>query len=565
MLVVWFAFAPLGGWPLNDDPFYAKPIAFWAAGEGLLWVRQQGALTASSAAHVFTGLLGSSNQEFSYRTLFLVCIAQQALGAAAIFILARSLALSVGFAILASMTLALFPLYFGHAFTFMTDGPATAWSSIACACLVWGILKQDWRWLCLGSCAIGWGYWTRQTNGLLILAPLFAMGFHRWGTLKSQSLSLHHYVAVVAGASIAFFLLETGWIMPSSLVRITDIAPSPETGYAKRVVIAAYGFLLLAGWYAIPWLPLLVHEAARARTQMASGIRRLCMGAALFVLLVGGSPLAMTWGRACITISTGTFIQNGHYGPVFLSDMDVPGRWGELGGVAWPLWIWTSLSFLALLSISSVSWWVVWTGVHCIHRSKYATDIRLTAALGLAAMVGLSVLAILFFVEPHMDRYWLFLFPAMVISWLLLAAKCEWRMSRFAFAWAVLWMFLHFGVSVVFTHDMLTWNDVRWKFVNAKLASGMPAERIDAGRDVNAWLRLDEDADSMPRLGDTGPWWSGRATIALAVGQRPGWHEIDRLPWSAWATCREHHLLVLERGQSKNLSGPKRLVEETLP
>jgi len=81
--------------------------------------------------------------------------------------------------------------------------------------------------------------------------------------------------------------------MPSSLVCINDISPGPESGYLKRVVIAAYGFLLLAGWYAIPWLPLLLREAARGQAQMASGYRRVCMGTATFVLLVGGLPLAL--------------------------------------------------------------------------------------------------------------------------------------------------------------------------------------------------------------------------------------------------------------------------------
>jgi hypothetical protein len=103
-------------------------------------------------------------------------------------------------------------------------------------------------------------------------------------------------------------------------------------------------------------------------------------------------------------------------------------------------------------------------------------------------------------------------------------------------------------MSLAFTHDMLAWNDVRWRFVNEQLASGVKAESIDGGRDVNAWLRLDEDPNTSARTGDTSKWWSGRATIAIAIGNRPGWHEVQRLPWFAWATGgTTHHLLVLER------------------
>ena len=447
----------------------------------------------------------------------------------------------------------------------MTDGPATAWSSIACASLVLGVIKNDWRWLCVGSLAFGWGYWIRQTNGLLVLAPLIALGLHRWHKAYRVPPGLKQFAAVIVGTGVACLLLEAGGVLTTSLERISDVAPSPGSGYVKQVVIAAYGFLLLVGWYAIPWLPLLLREAIRAESLLTTGYRRVCMGFAIFVLLVGFAPLVLTLGRACITNSTGAFIQNGHYGPIFLSDMDELGRWGELDGVAWPLWVWTSLSIVALLSSSMVFWWGAWTGVQFFSRSEFAADSRLSAAFGLVVMTGLSTVAILLLIEPHMDRYWLFLFPALVIWLLLIAAKCEWKIPRFAVAWAALWMFLHIGISVVFTHDMLSWNDVRWRFVKSQLAAGVLAERIDAGRDVNAWLRLDEDTDSMPRPGDTSKWWSGRAAIALAVGQRPGWHETDRLPWRAWATCRNHHLLVLERNDSVDSPSHRRINKESSP
>ncbi len=298
---------------------------------------------------------------------------------------------------------------------------------------------------------------------------------------------------------------------------------------------------------------------------MTLASRRICQAIASLALFVSLLPLVLTQGRACITNSTGAFIQNGHFGPIFLSDMDEPGRWGELGGVEWPLWVWTTLSGLALMSIGAIAWWVAWTAVQWCSRTTHAADSRLVAALGLLLMTGLSAVAILFFVEPHMDRYLLFLFPPLIITWLLIAAKCEWRLSRFAIGWAAMWMALNVGISVVFTHDMLAWNDTRWRFVNAQLAAGLPAEQLDAGRDVNAWLRLDEDADTLPRKGDASKWWSGRANIALAVGQRPGWHEVDRLPWNAWATGREHHLVVLERNESKESSSFVSLDTESSP
>lgn len=553
-LLPWVSFADLYGWPLNDDPFYGKPIEFFEKYRSWQWARQNGELTASSVAHVLTGMLSTVGTKFAYRSLYVVCIVQQSLGVAVIYLLGRTLGLSLRFALLASGSLAFFPLYFGHAFTYMTDGPATAWAAIACTTLVWGCLRNDSRWLLAGSVAIGWGYWIRQTNVLVLLAPLITLGVHRFHYVKTSRPGIRELVATVVGAAIGCLLLECGSFMASSLERASDVAPSQD-GYVKRAVIAVFGFALLVGWYAIPWLPILVGEAIRSSKEQARKANRICLAIAILVLLGGAAPLVLTRGNACLTNSTGAFIQNAHFGPIFLSDMDEPGRWADLCGVAWPLGFWTLLSLLALLAVSAVAWWGAWTVLKSAHAVRSAPDLRPATGLGLLAMIVASGLAICLFIEPHMDRYWMFLFPAIVVWWLLLASVGRWRLTRFATIWAACWLLLHAAMSIAFTHDMLAWNNARWQFINAKLASGVKAEAIDGGRDVNAWLRLDEDFNTSARSGDTSKWWSGRATVAIAVGNRPGWHKVGSLPWIAWATGGStHHLLVLERDPPLTLS-----------
>ena len=88
--------------------------------------------------------------------------------------------------------------------------------------------------------------------------------------------------------------------------------------------------------------------------------RSACWFCSLAVLVALLIPFAGTSGRACITNSTGAFIQNAHFGPIFLSDMDEPGRWGQLGGVAWPLRVWQVLSLLSILSCACLAWWLAW-------------------------------------------------------------------------------------------------------------------------------------------------------------------------------------------------------------
>lgn len=545
--VLWWCLSEFHGWPLNDDPFYAKPLAFWSTDGQLLWVRQYGELTASSVTHVLTGLLGTSRREFSYRPLFVVCIFQQALGAWGLFWIARRLGLVDSFGLLAAFSLSLFPLYFGHGFTFMTDGPATAWASIASVLLVWGYLQNNWRWLCAGSFAVGWGYWMRQTNGLLLLAPLAAMLFARWFLDASKRPQLTALGAVVCVALAAGSVLEFGGLLSSSLDRLSDVAPQAE-GYWRRVAIAFYGVLLLFGWLVLPWLPTLWRESLRCRAHLHRWQRWSCDTAAIVVLGLGAFALVASRGKACITNATGAFVQNAHFGPIFLSDMDEPGRWGQLDGVAWPIGIWTILSAFAIVSSALLTWWGMWTLVSDLQNRSTEDQHKRAIAVGILVMFVASCLLVGLFIEPHMDRYWMFLFPPLLTWCLLLAVMRQWTLDRGSLVWALLCLFTHAGISVAFTHDMLAWNSARWDYLNAYLASGSLASSIDAGRDANAWLRMDEDVDTHARQGDDSKWWSGKAKLCLAVGDRKGWEVIHSIPWSAWATGgTTHHIRVLQR------------------
>ncbi len=171
---LWKLFEELGGWPSNDDPFYAKPLAIWSAEGEWRWVRQGGELTASSVAHQAVGWLMTPRDAFSYRRLFLVCIAQQSLACTSLFFTARTLGVSIFASMVLALTLLSSPLYLGHAFTFMTDGPATAWVVVGGCCMIVAALRNSWMWMLMGSLAIGGSYWFRQTGGLVLIAPIAA-------------------------------------------------------------------------------------------------------------------------------------------------------------------------------------------------------------------------------------------------------------------------------------------------------------------------------------------------------------------------------------------------------
>ncbi len=558
-LMLWLILGDLSGWPSNDDPFYAKPIQIWSETGNWQWVRQSGELTASSAAHVVLGAVTVLFAPFSYRSLYLICILQQSLAAAVLWQGVRTLNGSVGLSCLCAVTFALHPIYFGHAFTYMTDGPATAWSAIAGTCFIVGCCRNSKSALLCGSLCVGLGYWMRQTNGMLLLIPLIAAiaSYRRPQSaafvnakFENTRWSLAMIAAAFLPALIAITVLECGSVLPTSLSRSSAIAPSASEQPLKRVVIGIYGCCLLFGWLLAPLL-LCAWSALRANfkgNDQSQSSRRYGLVALALVLLAGMAPLLITRGGSCITNATGVFVQNGHFGPIFLSDMDEAGRWGTLDGVAWPMFLWQLLSIVAILTLA-IFVGLFSTSVFSMIPSirKVSCTTRQIAIVAILATIVTAVAAIAVFVEPHMDRYWMFLWPLAILGVALLAIENQWRISISSIVFCALFCLLNYGMSVVFTHDMLAWNDARWRYVRSTITDSFPAQSLDAGRDVNAWYRMDEDPDTMPREGDTQPWWSGLATTSIATGDRPGWKISGRLPWYSWATCKVHHLFILEK------------------
>lgn len=545
-LLLWVWFAELGGWPYNDDPFYGRVVQ-WVVNDGRFELaRLKGRLSASTVSHVAAGVAICSVLEFSYRNLFLVCILQQWLGGAAIYGIGRTLSLSRGWSLLLGLSFTLSPLYFAHAFTFMTDGPGAACEACACFAAVRAFVTIKLRWLVACSAAVAWGFWMRQTILVTIGAPLTALCLLAMAG-RNPFRNAAGFASLLTLPAIAVLLLESGWIVRADLPRIGVLAAeSMNSTRMKQIAINGYGMCLFVGLFGLPLVPVLWSNIRQQARGLSPGKRRGYFGAALMAAAIVAAPFVATQGRACLTVSTGWFIQNAHLGPVLLSDLYEPGQWGLLGGVVWPQSVWQCVSLLCISVFGPLAWWGA--RVHLQQKTVWMEPGPLSAlALGfiaagvVAAGFHLGVLAHIF------DRYWLVLLP-LLMSWLALAARtADWRLSRAATACTCCLLIALFALNVVFVHDLLAWNNVRWRQVNRWLAEGISPREFDGGVEANAWYRIAEDPNTFDREGDPTLWWSGFATHAIAAGPRTGWNEVTRLPWTSWATGRQHELHVLKK------------------
>ena len=508
-------------------------------------------MSASGFTHFAWGTLVGKITGYSYQNLHLAVAIMAWFGALALYGAGREVGASRPLALLVAMMLMLNPFYFGHAFTFMTDTTATALLCMACLCFLRGFRTESHPWWAAGSLAVALAMLTRQTHVLIMAFPMLVWLSRirqqpSWKPAAAECLSLMLPVSVVV------VILESGLLIHNTSSRLDTVLNFFFTQQRlHEMAVETYGICLLIGLTLLPAAPLLASRMACCHQQLGPRARRWARRSAL---LVGSLLLAVfvfTMGRTYLTSATGYFLQNAHFGPIFLSDLDYSNV-GRMDGVTWPLFTWQTLTVISILNTAHLAWWAVYV-LNAPRLRESRESLRNTWSWCNVGLLSMTVLVLIIFLGLFyaiMDRYWMILFASLFSGVLILLAPSQATIPRWAWTLATIITLTGGILSVVFTHDFLAWNQTRWTQLEQWVAEGRQGEEFDGGRDVNAWYRSAEDPKTMARPGDTSAWWSGRAHLALAIGPRIGWHEINRLAWRSWATGREHHILVLERDSS---------------
>ncbi|MEM6469625.1 MAG: hypothetical protein AAF802_08630 [Planctomycetota bacterium] len=544
-------FHELHAFPHNDDFLYARCSEILVNEGEYRHVSQQGRLAASVASHCVWGALFCTPFGFSYDALHVSVTVAAWLGALSVWSVGRRLGGSNLIATLSGLTMCVGPFYFGMSFTFMTDVTALAFVALALAAYARGALENSTWSLFLGAFMATLATWARQTHLLVVVVPLVThLGIVWRSNPHGRVLGLAVTLCISVGIPIAgYVLFETGWIVPGNEERmeIVDVAVR-DWAWLKHAFLFAYGGGLLLGLVTIP-----IALICLAQRHAENGGRAFPW----FGIIVSGiwSVLfIVSGGRAYVTQATGYILYNAHLGPVLLGDQNDPGRWSDLGGVAWPAWIWQLVTIASITSFGVISQVMFRAITSAIGNKKAVGSVapqdevllaRRMFAAGLSVMVLVSAAALLWLVEMIYDRYWLLCYPA-VFS---LMAALKFDLSRARLATSLWLAALFFSVSFVFTHDLLAWNDTRRIQVKRWLEKGLEPRDFDAGNGVNGWFRSAEDEQTLGRPGDETPFWRGHARQMLAIGPRDGWQTADELKWSCWAVRKPCSLYVLKRAR----------------
>lgn len=547
-VVLAFLVDPRGEFPLNDDWAYALPVKRLLE-TGCFELTDWGAMTL--VAHVAWGALVALPGGFSFLALRLGTLVLGALGLAACHGMFRETGLARRGAFTATAVVALNPLYFLHAYTYMTDVPFFA----ACT----GTIYFWMRWLR-----------TRRPGGLTAALVLLALAvlirqvalglgiglaagtvFHgafRWRRIAAAGLLILVPVAVyfaykavaLATFGLPYSHMTVGW-------HLVVFQHDPVEGfkiYFPYVYWRALATFIYLGLFCLPFA--LVHCRLAVRS-MSFWISVALSAGAAYALVSSGRLFPFFGIRDVLQFPSNT-LTGLSLGPPTLSDSflvgpaHIPqGPWlfrngvtvaGALGGV----WM---LQRLLLHG---------WDLILRVCRVRRSDDARLRPpwlflAVGVAGGLYYApfLLALNFF-----DRYMLLLVPlVLVVLGVRGRATGLTGPGRFRVVAGVGLLGLLGFFTVAGTHDYLAWNRTRWDTARHLVQDrGVDLGDLDAGIEFNAWHRYRFPGED--RATPAGSW-SGTRRVVLAFGPLEGYEILEVRFFDRWLPAGPDRIFVLAR------------------
>jgi hypothetical protein len=492
--VGWFV---VGGWrnvPVIDDWAYA-----WSV-EHLLQTGKLVVLNRSSCypivqilwATLFARIFG-----FSFGAIRLSTVALAVFGCVALYLTLKEVGIRARAALLATLTVALYPVFFVLVYSFMTDVPFLALSMISFYFYVSGVKRDAPGRLWAGSLFAVLAFLVRQIGVLMPLAVFAAVDRD---TLTRRSL-LRFWLptlAGVAGVAIFWFALPVVFgrlfIIDDRVANLSALMSMKLSGYIS------WNLELL--WIiALPLAPLLVCQLTR--WPRAAGIAALAAAVvvALKALSIAvPSPIydGQTWSLQTLALST-----------------NLVG--GELPPSGWSLHLTPWLKAIGTLSLAAL----IVTLPSLRARDKRGVRILLAAAALHLAMINVAWL--------YYDRYYLVFAPALALCAAAALSDAKYQLWP-ASALLAVWAF----VSLSGTRYVLDFNKVLDDMTNDLQARGVAPADINAGYSLNGWRLYVHPENRAPKMGD----WD----IPFVTNDWPTPYRIVTVPDSASEVLRTERI-----------------------
>jgi hypothetical protein len=538
---------PIGDFPLNDD---------WAYGWSVRMLLETGEFRLSDWAatnlvpQVLWGALFSLPFGFSFTALRVSTLTLGLVGVLLTYATLREVRAAPALALAGALTVAVNPIYFSLASTFMSDVPSYTLATAAAYLLIRALRRDSVGSLGLGVALCVLLVLNRQSG--IIVVPTFAAAYLIRHGLQRRSLVA---ASLLAAPGAAAYLLFPKWLHTTgrtpymydfqTTVMLGSLAgPAPElmATYTRNL----FDMSVYLGLFLLPFLIL---------TASAPPPGRAAGRPAQVVLLLLVATAALLAAKYRPLPSVGNILDFGGVGPSPISTY----RGTELDLREPIRRFWQVATACGVVGVAML-----------FHRLVRATRgvlalpdqrDRALCAFGLG-VTGLYLLPIAALPENYwFDRYLIAVLPPLMMV-IALGASIQGapRPPRAAaLALAATLVILGIG-SAMSTHDYLAWNRLRWDaFASLLREPGVRPEAVYGGFEINGWLfghRLDTCAPSHRRDAHAGDrsWGdfaclqsSGATTYLLGRVRQPGYRVHAEYELRRLLPLGKHSLFVLRR------------------
>jgi hypothetical protein len=528
LLMIWLV-DPRGDFPLGDDWLFASAVrGLLETGEYRLPdLTMMTLLTQVLWGYGFSLWFGGASFEILRASTITLGLA----AALAVYWLLREAGACRRVAFVAAAALAVNPIFFVLACTFMSDVPFVAFSALSLACYARALRLSSPAMVVLGTVFSIAAVLVRQL-GLVLPISFCVAHFVRQGT-RTRSISI---ALLPMLASLLAYLGYQHWLaahggMPARFVSLAEHFRSASSdGVAAAAAVTWWNCVWIAlyiGFFALPVAVLAIPRlrGVRWRAFAVWGIAAaLATGA-----LVEANRMFPYLGNILSRRGLGAFTLRG------IPELGL----AELARIPWPAAAGATLA--SILSAGVLAYLAGSAALELLRRFR-DDRVREQAWVGALALAFAAPYSALIATGSMFDRY---ILPLAVVAPLWLAAAAGQgarRPAPLAASAALLLMLAAFSVAA--THDYFAWNRARWDALRQLTSQGVPPALIDGGFEFNGTHLYREDFQKVP---GKSWWWVQDDEYIVAFSRIPGYRVVNRQLWDRWLFGRQERIYTLRR------------------
>tara|TARA_R110000796_G_scaffold252640_2_gene389798 strand:+ start:46857 stop:48473 length:1617 start_codon:yes stop_codon:yes gene_type:complete len=511
-LIVIFIINPIGDFPLNDDWAYGIIVKRMIEDDTLKLINW-GEMTL--VTHLFFGYAFTSLLGFSFTVLRCSTLLLSLLGLLGIYQTVLLMKLDKRTALIATIVVMANPVFMALSFSYMTDVPFMTFVTWSTYFFIKTYNTANKKLLFIAVFLCVWAILIRQLALMLSMAWLFALLIDS----KSKQFTLWWKwlpVLTVGGTLFlySYFMKQYG-MLPANYGSKLDLVLSNLSNFDLRMFRNSVGYIFVFFTYMGLFItPLL------ALYRWSKLSKRMWIGIITYTLLISGGLILM--GKALPSIDN-IFVDFG-LGPSTL--LDHPGGFRSIPGGNAPMILRWAITILgtfsgSVLLIVTFDW-----------LKKPRREINFPKVF--------SFLFILIYIAPfiitgYYDRYLIILLPA---AFVILSDQLSLKPSIWSKGVMASTLFVFMVFSIFATHDLLSWNRVRWQVIDGLIANKVPLDQIEAGVEFDGFYHFTDDDPE---------WWK-RITPTYKVTFVPldNYNTLSVHPYKKWMPGKEG-IIVLSK------------------